>query len=70
MSIAEILGSSVEERLRIIGEIWDSITNETDDIPLTEAQKTDLKRRWEDHQKNPQDVISWKEAKAQLFGRK
>jgi putative addiction module component (TIGR02574 family) len=69
MSITEILESSVEERLKVIGQIWDSIVEETEDLPLTEAQRVDLKRRLEEHRRNPQDVIPWEEAKAQILGR-
>ena len=70
MSISEILESSIEERLRAIGVIWDSIVEQTDNLPLTDAQREDLERRLEEHRLNPQAGISWEEAKAQILGRK
>lgn len=43
---------TVEERLRLIGEIWDSIPNR-EEIPFTEAQKAELDRRLERIRQNP-----------------
>ncbi len=68
MTLTEILESSVEERLRIIGEIWDSI--ESEHPPLTEAQRNDLAARLREHRENPQAGISWDEAKSQILSRK
>lgn len=70
MTLAEILESSVEERIKIIGEIWDSIENEAELPPLTDAQRFDLESRLREHRENPQAGLSWEEAKAQILGRK
>ena len=70
MSITEILESSVEERLKVIGEIWESIVNETDDIPLTDAQREDLERRLDEHRQNPQAGFTWEEVKARILNGK
>jgi putative addiction module component (TIGR02574 family) len=70
MTLSEILESSVEERIKIIGEIWDSIEQEAESPPLTDAQRVDLELRLREHRANPQSGISWEEAKARLLGRK
>lgn len=70
MTLAEILDSSVEERLRIIGEIWDSIENESEHPPLTDTQRIDLESRLREHRENPQTGLSWEEAKTQILGQK
>jgi putative addiction module component (TIGR02574 family) len=57
---------SIDKRLNLIEEIWDSITAETEQIPLTEAQKQDLQRRLDAYQANPKAGSSWEEVKARL----
>ena len=56
---------SPEERLRLAGEIWQSL-DDTDAGHLTEAQKADLRLRLAEYRKNPKDVIPWEEAKKRL----
>ncbi len=57
---------SVEERLSLVEEIWDSIAEAT---PLTEAQREELDRRLADHEANPADVVSWEVVKASIAAR-
>jgi putative addiction module component (TIGR02574 family) len=57
----------VDERLDLVEEIWDSIAAEGD--LLTEAQRTELKRRYEDNEAHPNDLTSWEEVKAATLAR-
>ena len=57
---------SVEERISLVEEIWDSIA---DDSPLTDAQRLELDRRLQDHETNPDDVVSWEVVKASIAAR-
>lgn len=57
---------SVEERIALVEEIWDSIAEDT---PLTEAQRLELDRRLEDHEANPADVVPWEVVKASITAR-
>lgn len=59
-------GSSVEERIALVEEIWDSIAEAT---PLTEAQRRELDRRLQDHEANPDDAVSWEVVKASMAAR-
>jgi len=68
-TIAEIEALSVEDRLRIVEAIWDSIAAEPENLPLTEPQRQELERRLADDLANPDDVIPWEEVKAQLLAR-
>ena len=49
----------VDARLDLIEEIWDSITDQVETLPLTPAQEAEIGRRLDDHDANPDDVISW-----------
>ena len=57
---------SVEERLVLVEELWDSIAAAT---PLTNAQRAELDRRLADHEAHPDDVVSWEEVKSTITAR-
>ena len=57
---------SVDDRMELLGEIWDSIAANPDDVPTTDAQKQDLRARLEAYQDNPKAGSSWEEVKARL----
>ncbi len=60
---------SIEERILLIEEIWDSIDEDQAGAPLTEAQRALLEERLADYQANPADVFSWEEVKERLAAR-
>jgi putative addiction module component (TIGR02574 family) len=61
---------SIEDRLRLLEEIWDSIAAEADDIPLTQAQREELARRVDEYEADPKAGSPWEEVKARLRGQK
>lgn len=59
----------VQERIKLVEDIWDSIADEQDEFSLTSAQKRELDRRLELMEKNPARAISWEEAKQRILKR-
>jgi putative addiction module component (TIGR02574 family) len=59
----------VPDRIKLVEDIWDSIADETDEFPLTAAQKNELNRRVELMKKNPGRGIPWEEAKRRILKR-
>jgi putative addiction module component (TIGR02574 family) len=55
-----------EDRLKLVQEIWDSLTAEAEQAPLTEPQRQDLQRRLANYGSNPKVGSSWEEVKARL----
>jgi putative addiction module component (TIGR02574 family) len=55
-----------EERLKLIGDLWESLRAQADAVHLTEAQKAELDRRLDSLDSGIADVISWDEAKRRL----
>jgi len=49
----DILKLSIAERIELIGDIWDSIAEVPEAVPLTEAQEAELDRRLDAHRKDP-----------------
>lgn len=54
---------SVDERLKLVEDIWDSIATSPSAVPLTEAHRRELDRRMERHALRPEEVVPWTEIK-------
>lgn len=61
--LEEILSLDVEERLRIVQIIWDSIAATPATVPITAAERAEIDRRIAEDDADPEDVVSWQEAK-------
>jgi putative addiction module component (TIGR02574 family) len=64
------LSLSVEQRLELIEEIWDSLAATPEAIPVTEAQRKELARRRRTHARKPSVARSWEEVRAKLERRR
>jgi putative addiction module component (TIGR02574 family) len=52
---------SIPERLQLVEEIWNSIADETEALPLTDAQKAEIDRRIEQYRRDPDSAIPWEQ---------
>jgi putative addiction module component (TIGR02574 family) len=68
--LKDALSLRVEDRLKLIEEIWDSLANTPEAIPVTDAQRRELERRRRAHARNPSAAKSWGEVRAKLAGRR
>ena len=68
--LKEIHSLSVADRLRLLEEIWDSLVDTPDAVPVTDAQRKELARRRRAHARNPSATKSWAEVRARLRRRK
>lgn len=60
---------TVDERLDLIGMIWESISETVEISPLTEVQKKEIDGRLAAHQANPQEAIPWEQVEADALAR-
>ncbi len=65
---AELLKTTliVEQRLELIGELWDSIPDSPDKFPVPEWHREDLKRRLAAADADPDAAIRWDEVNRRL----
>lgn len=56
---ADLAGLTVEEKLDLISELWDSIESSEAVAPLTEAQSRELARRRAEGLSDPGAMIDW-----------
>ena len=66
-TLAQVKTLSIDDRIRLVQAIWDSISTEPEQLELTASQQLELSRRLADHESNPQAVVSWQEIKAQAL---
>lgn len=61
ISVSDLLHLSIPERIQLVEDLWDSIAAEAaaqpDRLPLTDAQRHEIRRRSEAHRKNPGEAI-------------
>jgi putative addiction module component (TIGR02574 family) len=55
---------SPEERLRLLEQLWDSLSD--DDVPLTAAQREELDRRLDELDREGPSGIPWEEVLRRL----
>ncbi len=65
-TLKEVTALSIEERIRFVQAILDSIAAEQAYPDFTEAQKRELDRRIADYEANPDNVLTWEEVKASI----
>ena len=68
--IRDLLKLSIEERLQLVEDLWDSIAAETDGLPpLTDEQQAEIERRMAEHERDPSTAIPWSEVRARLWSK-
>ena len=63
----EISRLSPEERLALIGQLWDSLHEE--EIGLSAAQRSELERRLATLDRDRAEAVSWEQLRAELSQR-
>ena len=58
---------SVDEQVDYVQHLWDRIAARPEDIPVPNWQKELIDERLRQHEANPDDTVSWKEARARLL---
>ena len=56
--VAEILKLPVEERLRLVELIWESIATDPAGVPLGDAHRALIDERVAEHERDPNGVVS------------
>jgi len=66
ISIADLLKLPVLERIRLVEDIWDSIAEVPEAVPLTDAQRRELDRRLDAFHRDPRAGSPWPEVRKRL----
>lgn len=66
ITLTEIQALPIDDRIRLIEAIWAGIEGERGEVRLSEAQLRHLDRRIAAYEANPDDVLTWEEARDSL----
>jgi putative addiction module component (TIGR02574 family) len=64
----ELARLSPEERLALIGQLWDSLRDT--DVPLPESQQAELSRRLSSLDQDRSQAITWEQLRTELARRR
>jgi putative addiction module component (TIGR02574 family) len=58
---------SPEERLELIGKLWDSLESRHGELGVSDWHRAEIDRRCEEADRTPEAGIPWEVVKARLF---
>jgi len=68
VTVQDTLEMSVADRIKLAQDIWDSL--DPGSVPISEAERQEIERRLNEHERDPHSTIPWDEVKKQILGRK
>ena len=69
MATIDIAGLTLEERLRLLDDLWDSLSAKPEALPLTNAQRDELDRRLDELDREGPVGIPWEDVLRRIRGR-
>ena len=66
ISISELRLLSPEQRLILVEALWDSLVEQPDAVPVTDAQKRELDARLEAHGRDSDGGASWNDVRDRI----
>jgi putative addiction module component (TIGR02574 family) len=68
INLSEVMKLPVQECIRLVEAIWDSVADHPEQVELMPWQAEELDRRFASYQANPIDGIPWEEVKRRTLG--
>jgi len=65
-SVADLTKLSVQQRLRLLEELWDTLLADPDLIDITDCHRTILDKRLAAHRAEPDKGTPWEEVRQRL----
>lgn len=68
--IPEIESLNPSEKLLLVGELWNEIVKSPDGLEVSRDIVSELDRRMEEYERDPNKLVAWEDAKARILGSK
>ena len=68
-TINELKALPLQDRLKVVEAVWDSIDEDSSEVPLTSEQRAELDRRMAAHEANPDSALTWDQVLERLRGK-
>ena len=66
--IPELKNLTIEEKLALVGELWDEVAASADSLPPRHDHVQILEERLAEYKRNPQDVSTWNDVRQRILG--
>jgi putative addiction module component (TIGR02574 family) len=66
----DIATLSPEERLKLLEQLWDSLSSRPDVVPITKPQREELDRRLDELEREGPSGIPWEEVQRRIKNRR
>lgn len=68
--LPDLLKLPADDRAELAMALWESLSDDERDraLDLTDKQRAELDRRWNEHLENPDSAIPWADVRAKLLG--
>jgi putative addiction module component (TIGR02574 family) len=67
--LAEVDSWSIEDRIRLVQELWDRLSDQGHELDLSDAMKAEIDRRLAAHATSPEAAIPWEQVEAEALAR-
>jgi putative addiction module component (TIGR02574 family) len=61
---------SPAEQILLVQALWDRIARRPEQMPVRDSHLDEVRRRLEEHDRTPDDVVDWDDVKAELRSRR
>ena len=68
--IPELKNLSAEEKLILVGELWDDLASHPEAFPPREDHIKLLRERLEHYRRHPEDVVAWEDVRSRILSSK
>ncbi|MFM2429513.1 MAG: hypothetical protein RLZZ511_726 [Cyanobacteriota bacterium] len=69
-TLNQIKTLDLNDRIQLVQAIWDTIADEQEYPDLTDEEKQELDRRIDEHDADPDNVLTWEELKSSIKSKK
>lgn len=69
VTLPDLSNLSVDQKLKLIDTIWDSIGDFGQSFPISEELKNELRQSHEEYLRDPSQAKTWEETKAWILNR-
>ncbi len=69
VSLPDVFRLPIEDRLRLVHAIWDSVAEHPEEIRLSDNQRSELDQCYSEYLAEPEEGSPWPEVKARLLSR-
>lgn len=66
ITVSDVLELPVQDRIRLVADIWDSIAEVPEAVELSDSQRSELDKRLGAYHENPSLGSPWSEVRARI----